>query len=432
MARRIVTLLIACIGIGFAGCGGGSEGDEPDAAVNMPDAGRPVIEAPDDTWTWVSFPDSRCMDNSPTGIGVNFHSASDKVMIYLEGGGACFNAFTCSSVAHQDGFDGVNLADFATQYGNRGVFSRSDTDNPFADWNWVFVPYCTGDIHAGNAPSGFGGRVQVGYANMGFYLERLVPTFAQASHVVLTGSSAGGFGAAYNYDRVQQAFGSVPVELLDDSGPTMSENYLTPCLQDLVRAAWNLDATLPRDCPNCTTEAGGLINLATFVADKYPQRRFGLISSLGDSTIRMLLRLRLPELRSADDPHAPAAVHRRAERARRHDLSRPRQLARVLHRQQPARLVGQRPRREHRRERHQDHRLDPRADRRRQRVDRRSPLMLLLARVLHGSRSLEVEVISGSARTWRNRCGHRSRKCRSALRPPGSEASRFARRIGDP
>ncbi len=312
MTRRVVVLLSAWVGAaGIAGCGGGSE--TADTGVPAPDAGPaadvfgggPPIEAPDDTWTWVPFPDSRCMDGSTTGIGVNWNSASDKLMIYLEGGGACYNTFTCSGVAHQDGFDEADLAAVIADYGDQGVFTRANPDNPFHDWNMVFVPYCTGDIHAGNAPSGVGGRVQVGYANMGFYLERLVPTFAQASHVVLTGSSAGGFGAAYNYDRVQTAFGGVPVELLDDSGPTLSDTYLTPCLQDLVRSSWNLDDTLPPDCPNCTTQEGGLINLVTFVADKYPQRRFGLISSLGDGTIRLFYGFGYP---SCDAPTVPMPV----------------------------------------------------------------------------------------------------------------------------
>ncbi len=30
------------------------------------------------------------------------------------------------------------------------LFDRGDGDNPFADASYVFVPYCTGDLHAGS------------------------------------------------------------------------------------------------------------------------------------------------------------------------------------------------------------------------------------------------------------------------------------------
>src|SRR5689334_18496513 len=69
----------------------------------------------------------------------------------------------------------------------------------------------------------------VGYTNIGHYLQRLVPTFSSATQVVLTGTSAGAFGAFLNYHRVAQAFCPKPTVLIDDSGPVMSDTYLAPC-----------------------------------------------------------------------------------------------------------------------------------------------------------------------------------------------------------
>jgi hypothetical protein len=59
----------------------------------------------------------------------------------------------------------------------------------------------------------------VGYAVISLYLQRLVETFSGVTQVLLTGMSAGGFGAAANYLQVARSFGSVHVYLLDDSGP---------------------------------------------------------------------------------------------------------------------------------------------------------------------------------------------------------------------
>ena len=303
---------LALFMVGVGACGGGGSGDDGgiDANPMQPDGfgGGPPIEAPDDTWTWVPFPDSRCMNDSPTGIGVNWHSSTNRVLIYLEGGGACFNTLTCSNVAHQNGFGANEMTNIASSYGSNGVFNRDDNDNPFRDWNYVFVPYCTGDVHAGLNEQGIGGRTMVGFRNMGLYLDRIVPTFRDAEQVVLTGSSAGGFGAAFNYDRVTQAFGDRPVFLLDDSGPPMSDTYLTPCLQQLVRDTWKLNDTLPADCSACREPGGGgLVNLATYLGTKYPALRQGLITANRDGTIRTFYGFGYPSCAAPQIPMPEAA-----------------------------------------------------------------------------------------------------------------------------
>ena len=264
------------------------------------------IDAPDGEWTFIDFPDSRCMNDTPTGIGIRPSATSNNVMIYMEGGGACFDFVSCFGVAHAGGFDAGDMASLAASSGDQGIFNRADPDNPVAEWNMVFIPYCTGDVHAGNNPDGFGGRTQVGYANVGEYLERLVPTFEGADQVLLTGSSAGGFGAAYNFDRVQRAFGCTPVTLLDDAGPPMADTYMKPCLQQWWRELWNLNDTLPADCTACTNDdGGGMVNFSAYLAAKYPDRRFGLLSTMEDSVIRTFFGYGYsPSCRSPDNMRA--------------------------------------------------------------------------------------------------------------------------------
>src|SRR5690606_4374057 len=106
---------------------------------------------------------------------------------------------------------------------------------PFAEWSYAYVPYCTGDVHAGDRDGvDVGGAVRTfrGYRNMTRYLERLVPTFPNVQRVLLTGVSAGGFGSAFNFAQVKNAFGqAVDVVLVDDSGPPMGSEFVSPCLQ---------------------------------------------------------------------------------------------------------------------------------------------------------------------------------------------------------
>jgi pectinacetylesterase len=304
MRSTMLGTLLLFAACGGSGSGGGDDAGPADAAAAGGDA-RGVGEP--GTWTFVPVAGSTCMDDSPTGVGVNL-GGTGKLVIYMEGGGACFNNFTCSGVAHPDGFDGADLESVTAEYGSRGLFNRDDPDNPFRDWSYVFLPYCTGDIFAGAAPDGFGGRNQVGYQNVGAWLDVIIPAFADVDQVVLAGSSAGGFGALYNFDRVQQAFGAVPVTLLDDSGPPMGDDYLAPCLQQQVRDLWNLDATLPADCADCVDQAGGgLVNAAPYLAAKYPDRRFGLISSTTDGVIRLFFGWGYPSCASPGG-NLPAAL----------------------------------------------------------------------------------------------------------------------------
>jgi len=290
--ERLLWLALCFLVVGPAGCGsdmGGTGGTSGGGHIGPPPPGGfgDPIMATDMQWTFVPFATAFCMDNTATGIGVNFNSGSDKVMIYLEGGGACFNTASCSQVAHPNGFGEADLASAVTTFGDLGVFNRRDPANPFKDWNHVFIPYCSGDIFGGNAMSGFGGRVQIGYKNLGEFLKRIVPTFAHASQVALVGSSAGGFGAAVNFDRAQTWFGTIPVTLIDDSGPPMRDMYLTPCLQQETRDIWKIGDSLPADCAACNgPDGGGFANLAPYLGRKYPNNRFALVASKQDAIIR--------------------------------------------------------------------------------------------------------------------------------------------------
>lgn len=277
---RAPLLLLSLLLLG-PGCG-----DDEDGDGGPPPPNPLVLQVPDNRWAWVPFEASRCMNGTPTGIGVYRAPGSTELLIYLAPGGACFNAETCERVSYPDGYGEPQFLLEVLLAGNRGVFDRNAEDNPFRDWNVVYVPYCTGDVHAGRNPTGQEGRMHVGYENLGVYLTRVVPTFAGVTNVVLAGSSAGGIGATLNYDRLQRAFGSVPVQLLDDSGPMFDAAFLRPCLQEQWRQAWNLDAAFPTDCLDCTGPQGDYVNLFGFLARKYPARRFGLISSTQDETFR--------------------------------------------------------------------------------------------------------------------------------------------------
>ena len=266
---------------GDAGGMGGMGGMGVPGTGTFAPTGEP-LEAPDMTWTWVDVPDSFCRDGSTAGLGLSLNSASDKVMIFMQGGGACFDSFTC----------GTNPANVALQKGEQiaGVFNRTQADNPVKDWSFVFVPYCTGDVHLGTKEDGMiegvGPQMFVGRLNLLAYLNRIVPTFSDASQVLLTGISAGGFGAAASMEIVQWAFGDIPVTAIDDSGPPMSTEYLASCLQEKWSTTWGFDKSVLQDCgADCDGPGDYSLPYSIHVAKKFPNHMGGLIETTGDVVI---------------------------------------------------------------------------------------------------------------------------------------------------
>jgi Pectinacetylesterase len=245
------------------------------------------------TWTWVPVDGAICRDGSPTGFGVSVGTATDKLMIYLEGGGACFNALTCGMNPAKYGVSNftTDFVGASAAHASTGIFNRGFAANPVKDWTFIYVPYCTGDVHAGNHPdqtvTGVTGKQQfVGYVNVGKDLQRIVPSFPGLTQVLLTGISAGGFGAASDYVQVARAFGSVPVYEIDDSGPPMPDPYNAKCLLTEQVNLWGFDQTILKDCGSDCSDLGTFpIDFAKHVGKTYPNVPFGLIESTDDGVI---------------------------------------------------------------------------------------------------------------------------------------------------
>jgi Pectinacetylesterase len=302
--------VLAGSSLGLGACGSSSSdaapaadgGTKAEASAPGPEAGgqsdaaavdtTPIAGVAPMTWQFVPVEGTMCRDGSATGIGINVNPGSKNLMIYLEGGGACFNALTCAGNASS-----FKMSDFTSRLGGtagaQGVFDRSDAANAMADWNFVYVPFCTGDVHAGNKRDGtvdgvMGKQQFVGYANITRDLARIVPTFPGLSKVLLTGISAGGFGAAANYVQTAKAFGTVPVYELDDSGPPMGAPYVPNCLQKAWADTWGFDKTILADCgSDCPDPTNYTVDATIHVAKLYPHIPFGLIEDTDDMIITL-------------------------------------------------------------------------------------------------------------------------------------------------
>jgi hypothetical protein len=198
--------------------------------------------------------------------------------------------------------------------GLQGVFDTTKPANPVKDWNQIYIPYCTGDVHFGSkkdatVPGLTPLQQFVGYQNMRLFMGRIVPTFKnKVTRVLLTGASAGGFGAALNFSMVQDSFGDVRVDLVDDSGPPFDDQAMPPCVQKRWRDQWGFAGSLPPDCTECqSTDGGRLSKLSDFMLRKYKQSNVAFVSTMQDEVIRLFFSAGLASCQNYDTAN-PAAI----------------------------------------------------------------------------------------------------------------------------
>jgi hypothetical protein len=253
----------------------------------------PVTGLTASTWVWVPVAGAHCRDGSDTGFAVNLASpASDKLMIYLEGGGACVDEFFCNTTPANFSFANWTGGSALATKPSDGMFDRTNTANPVSAWNFVYIPYCTGDVFVGDNPNGVvpnvtGTQQFVGYTDVKLDLDRIVPTFPTVNQVLLTGISAGGFGASANYVQTARAFGTTQVYLLDDSGPPMRDPYLAECMQSQFATLWGMGGALADCGGDCPSAKSYFTDFAKHLATTYPAGRFGLIESTEDAIITL-------------------------------------------------------------------------------------------------------------------------------------------------
>ncbi len=279
----VIAVTVACSGSSPTDAGGYDPLPPPDADPTPP------LVAPVDEWTWVEVPGMVCGDGSPTGVGLKLAARTDEVVVVLNGGGACWDAQTCFELRTAASIDTpFGAAEFATLRANLDaypLFNRG-AGNPYQNASFVFVPYCTGDLHAGHATRQYtttgGPRMvhHVGQDNLDALWPRLRATRPAASRVLLAGISAGGYGAMLEQDRLRAAWTHPTVDVLSDSSHPIDP---VPARWDAMRAAWDLDVPAASQCAACATGFGGWPAYLRQFRD--PNARWALLMTTRDQTI---------------------------------------------------------------------------------------------------------------------------------------------------
>jgi len=232
LARLLVLVALAAT---VAACGD-SDDDAGAVATTAPST---TATAGDQGWDRiVPGGDCRCSDGSEFSFWVR-KANPKKVVLYLQDGGACFSAKTCApdSDLYQTRVD-------EGPTGEGGIFDFADDRNPFADYSAVYVPYCTGDVHVGDATTDYAPGLTVhhkGYVNGTAALDRLAATFPGATEVVVVGESAGSIAAPLYAGLVSDRLPRARITALADGSGSYPD---LPRLNEII-AAWGTGNALP-------------------------------------------------------------------------------------------------------------------------------------------------------------------------------------------
>lgn len=243
---------------------------------------KPVTTATSGDWQVYVFDvtaGAACIDGSNYQVAVRpSPSGSANTILYLEGGGACWSELTCFGAPFAN-----RQADLPSS-GRGGMFSRDDERNPVRDWNIVFAPYCDGSVHSGDNIVSYGQRqgYHWGLRNLSAAVSIMQERFPAPQQLLLTGSSAGGFGTFMAMGVVRVAYPDQYVAVLNDSGPGLENPALLDSMGADIRRNWQFEQFLPRDCSDCDQQ---LINLIPYALARDPDMHVGLFSYLNDSVI---------------------------------------------------------------------------------------------------------------------------------------------------
>jgi hypothetical protein len=228
--------LVALVGSCSDDGGDATSGETGGDAVSDSSAGEAAEVA--DWEKVVPGGDCQCAGGSEFNFWVRQGDPS-KVVVFLQGGGACFSAETCAPENELY----RTLASEAPQA--EGMFDFADRRNPFADHSVVYVPYCTGDVHLGNATKEYADGLTIqhkGFANGTAALDYVAATFPGATDVAVIGESAGSVAAPVYGGLVSDRLPDAAVTVLADGSGSYPDD---PAINDLLTGTWGAGDALP-------------------------------------------------------------------------------------------------------------------------------------------------------------------------------------------
>ncbi len=225
-----------------------------------------------------------------------------KLLIMLQGGGACWQDFYNCNVLAED--------QEPPPPAPLGIWDDVSGLNPLEDWSVVYMPYCDGSVFSGDndvvdpnwqayiegelgLPPGAGPLVRFhrGLRNVTAGIDLAHEMFPGASRILVAGSSAGGVGAsAFAPFLARMAYGNnKKLMVFNDAGPVAINLEDTGAIA--ARAAdWQFGQFYPASCTSCS-DMGQSTELIKWRLENDNTIREAFYSTDFDLTNRFFLKL---------------------------------------------------------------------------------------------------------------------------------------------
>ncbi|WP_251038558.1 pectinacetylesterase family protein [Paenibacillus albidus] len=190
-----------------------------------------------------------------SGDGSEYHLLTQKGqsrnwMIFFSGGGASWDAASAAQPIKV--MNVLRGRDAGNYFANipvyllallNGITVTDHPENPFKDWNVVYIPYSTGDFHTGNRSASYlkedGSPFIMHYkgrSNVQHSLEWIYANVDQPEKLLIAGESAGGFGSAFWAGEIAGHYEDAEIYQYSDSSFLYSGKW-----PDIVDQEWNAD-----------------------------------------------------------------------------------------------------------------------------------------------------------------------------------------------
>jgi hypothetical protein len=248
-------------------------------------------------WELVTLPGTTCGDGSQYKFYV-YDTPSNNLLLYFEGGGACWDYDTCSGragvlgAANPNGLPDDYITGTVPRFvsplvngADPGIPFRSRTDLVTKGWDVVYMPYCTGDVHVGNRvatyvdPTGQEPPLtwhHNGYNNTLAALNELASRFPAVNKLMVSGFSAGGVATGVGYYFARQILTPNKGYMLNDSGPVFpapNASSNSRPLHDQITQSWDLPSVFAQLPATFNPSDFGSINVMAAV--EFPSDQLG-------------------------------------------------------------------------------------------------------------------------------------------------------------
>lgn len=206
-------------------------------------------------WEAYYFGDStqstaRCFDGDEYVASVN-PGDPKKVALVLSGGGACWSYESCYALG-----PGFAKDESSPRSGTEdGIMNRTRAANAVSDYSFVYGDYCDGSVWSGDNDVTYRSvtddterrTYHRGLQNLSATVTLLKDLYPNPDEILVTGSSAGGYGTMMGYLLMRLAFEEQTIRVLNDSGPWLVNPDKKLLFEDAIEN-WGLAETMLAFC----------------------------------------------------------------------------------------------------------------------------------------------------------------------------------------